>query len=84
MYFHRWCSHLFGTKNNRHHTLWFRSLGALIDQDGAELHLSQARISCPDAGAADHICILRHNHMSGYHKNARGKNESSHNILIKS
>lgn len=42
----------------RHHTLWLGGLGALINQNGAELHLGQARISGSDAGAANHISVL--------------------------
>lgn len=61
----RGCSYLFGAENSGHHTLWFCSLCALVDQDGSELHLSQARISCPDTGAADHICILTRQQRRG-------------------
>lgn len=67
MHFHWVGSDLFGAEDGRNHTLWFCGLRALIDQDGSELHLSQARVSCPDTGAADHICILRHKvkHLTG-------------------
>lgn len=50
--------YLLGSQDHRHHTLRLSGLGALINQDGAELHLGQARITSPDTGAADHVSIL--------------------------
>lgn len=53
-----WSSYLLGSEDNGHHALWFSGLGALINQDWSELHLSQTRIPCSNTGAADHIGIL--------------------------
>lgn len=53
------CMYLLGSQHHRHHTLWLSGLGALINQDGAELHLGQTRITSPDAGTTDNISILK-------------------------
>lgn len=50
--------YLLGPEHHGHHALGLRGLGALVDQDGAELHLGQTRISGADAGAADDVGIL--------------------------
>ncbi len=52
-------TYLFGPEHHWHHALGLRGLCALIDEDGAELHLSQARVTRTHTCAADHICILR-------------------------
>ncbi len=52
-------TYLFGPEHHRHHALGLRGLCALIDEDGAKLHLSQARVTRTHTCAADHICILR-------------------------
>lgn len=59
VHFHLRSSYLFGPQDHRHHALGFSGLGALINQDRAELHLGQTRIPCPDAGTADHVGVLR-------------------------
>lgn len=51
-------SNLFGPQDHRHHALRFSCLGALVDQDRAELHLGQTRIPGSNAGTTDHISIL--------------------------
>lgn len=52
-------TYLFGPEHHWHHALGLCGLCALIDEDGAELHLSQARVTRTHTCAADHICILR-------------------------
>ncbi len=52
-------TYLFGPEHHWHHALGLRGLCALIDEDGAKLHLSQARVTRTHTCAADHICILR-------------------------
>lgn len=54
----KWRSHLLGAQHDRDHALRLSGLGALVDEDGSELHLGQTRVSRPNAGAADHIGIL--------------------------
>lgn len=51
--------YLLGSEHHGHHTLWLGGLGALINQDGAELHLGQARVTGPDTGTTDNISILQ-------------------------
>ncbi|TNN42703.1 hypothetical protein EYF80_047096 [Liparis tanakae] len=50
--------YLLGPEHHGHHALRLRGLGALVDQDGAELHLGQTGISGADARAADDVGIL--------------------------
>ena len=50
--------YLFGPQHHRDHALGLRGLCALVDQDGAELHLGQAGVPGAHTGAADHISIL--------------------------
>lgn len=52
-------SYLFGPEHHWHHALGLCGLGALIDENGAELHLRQSRITGPHTCATDHICVLR-------------------------
>lgn len=52
-------TYLFGPEHHWHHALGLRGLCALINEDGAKLHLSQARVTRTHTCAADHICILR-------------------------
>lgn len=52
------CAYLLSSQHHRNHTLRLRGLGALINEDGAELHLGQARVTSTDARATDNICIL--------------------------
>lgn len=33
------CVYLFGSQHHRDHTFWLGGLGALVNEDGAELHL---------------------------------------------
>ena len=51
-------AYLLGPKHHGHHALRLRGLGALVDEDGAELHLSQPRVPSTNTRAADHIRIL--------------------------
>lgn len=51
-------AYLLGAQHHRDHTLWLSGLGALINQDGAELHLGQTGVTSANTGAADHISIL--------------------------
>lgn len=51
-------TYLFGPEHHWHHALGLRGLCALINEDGAELHLSQARVTRTHTRAADHVCIL--------------------------
>lgn len=55
-------SYLFRSQDNWHHALWLRSLGAFINQNGAELHLCKPWITSSHTRATDHICILRQKH----------------------
>lgn len=50
--------YLFRPKHHRDHALWLSGLCALVNQDGAELHLSQARVTSPNTGTAYNISIL--------------------------
>lgn len=50
--------YLLGSQHHGHHTLWLGGLGALVNQDGAELHLGQTRVTSPNAGTTDNISIL--------------------------
>lgn len=62
-----WSVYLLGSQHHGHHTLWLSGLGALVDQNGAELHLCQARVPGSHAGAADHICVLDNNEKEEEH-----------------
>lgn len=53
--------YLFGPEHHGHHALGLRGLGAFIDENGAELHLCQARVTRTHTCATDHICVLRKN-----------------------
>lgn len=63
---HYYTVYLLSSQHHGHHALWLSGLGALIDQDGAELHLGQAGVSSPDTGAADHISVLEKNEEKNY------------------
>ena len=50
--------YLLGSQHHGDHTLWLCGLGTLINQDGAELHLGQTRITGTDAGTTYDISVL--------------------------
>lgn len=53
------CSeYLFGSQHHRDHTLRLSGLSALINEDGAKLHLGQSRVTSSNAGTADDVSIL--------------------------
>ena len=51
-------TYLLGPKDHRHHALRLGGLGALINEDGTELHLGQPWVTSTHTGAADDICVL--------------------------
>lgn len=53
------CVYLFGSQHHRDHTLWLGGLSALINEDGAKLHLGQTRVTSSNAGTADDVSILK-------------------------
>lgn len=57
--------YLLSSQHHRDHTLWLSGLGALVNQDGAELHLGQTRITSPNAGTTDNISILHKEEGAG-------------------
>lgn len=58
-------THLLGPEDHRHHALRLSGLGALVNEDGTELHLGQPRVTSTHTRAADDICILRKNRHQG-------------------
>ena len=50
--------YLLSSQHHRYHALRLRGLRALINQDGAELHLGQAGVPGPHARTTDHISVL--------------------------
>lgn len=61
------CVYLFGSQHHRDHTLGLGGLSALINEDGAKLHLGQTRVTGSNAGTADDVSILKevkHNWVS--------------------
>lgn len=59
--------YLFGSQHHRDHTLGLGGLSALINEDGAKLHLGQTRVTSSNAGTADDVSILKevkHNWVS--------------------
>lgn len=81
------CLYLLGSQHHRHHTLRLGGLGALINQDGAELHLGQTRVSSTDAGAADHISILYNKQREIIYKTeteegARAQGETQGDLIL--
>lgn len=51
-------AHLLGSKDHRDHALWLRGLGALVDKNGAELHLGKPGVPCTHTRAADDVRVL--------------------------
>lgn len=51
-------AYLLGSQHHGHHTLGLGGLGALVDEDGAELHLGQTGVPGPHTGTADDISVL--------------------------
>jgi hypothetical protein len=51
-------AHLLGPEDHGYHALGLGGLRALVDEDGAELHLGQPRVTGAHARAADDICVL--------------------------
>ena len=59
-------THLLGPKDYRHHALRLSGLGALVNEDGTELHLGQPRVTSTHTCAAYDICILGKAQTSGH------------------
>ena len=51
-------SYLFGSQNDRNHTLRFSCLGTLVNQDGPETKFGKSRVSGTHTRATDYIRVL--------------------------